>query len=103
MTLDKSNKYLLPCYLDPSFMDKDFIQTAGPFVDEQITGIDERIKQRKWLNTEDLSTERNRWSEYINGLPRVLKELNSRKCISLQGGDADEGLSRAVTDILNNK
>jgi len=61
VTLDKSDKYLLPCYLDKTFMDKGFVETAGLYVDEKIAAIDEGIKQRGRSNTEDLSMERNRW------------------------------------------
>lgn len=103
MTLDKKRATLVPCYLDSSFMDKSFVEIAGPIVDAQIDSIDERIKQRGRGNTEDLSMDRNRWSEYFSNLPRVLLELNARKCISLQPHELDEGLSRMLTDVLKNK
>ncbi|HUB60292.1 MAG TPA: toll/interleukin-1 receptor domain-containing protein [Puia sp.] len=103
MTLDETDRYLLPCYLDQTFMDAGFVETAGAIVDERIATLLDRIKQRGRSNTDDLTTERNRWSEYINGLPRVLKELNSRKCIALQGTGLEENLNRIAADILKNK
>jgi len=102
-TLEKTDKYLLPCQLDDSFLDKGFMETAGQVVDEKISTIDERVKQRGRSNADDLFSERNRWIEYFNCLPRVLKELTRRKCISLKSQDLDDNLVKVAENILNNK
>jgi hypothetical protein len=102
-TLDETDRYLLPCYLDQSFLDAGFVETAGTTVDEKMASLLDRIRQRGRSNTDDLTTERNRWSEYYTGLPRVLNELNSRKCIALQEGEMEENLTRIAADILKNK
>jgi hypothetical protein len=102
-TLEKSNKYFLPCYLDQSFLDKGFMQEAEKFVDDKIAEINNKIMQRGRGNTDDLFTERKDWTEYINNLPAILNELNRRKCISLEKDDFDKNLPRVVEDILKNK
>ena len=102
-TLEKTDKYLLPCQLDDSFLDRGFMETAGLLVDEKIAGIDERVKQRGRANANDLFSERNRWIEYFNTLPRVLNELSRRKCISLKSQDLDDNLVKIAENILNNK
>lgn len=103
MTLDETDTYLLPVYLDKAFMDAGFGDTAGTIVDEKRAALLDRIKQRGRSNTDDLTTELNRWSEYYGGLPRVLKELASRKCLGLQEGGIDDNLNRIAADVLKNK
>ena len=103
VTLEKTNKYLLPCSLDETFMEKDFMDTAGKYADERIAALDERIRQRGRSSADDLFTERNRWIDYINGLPRVLKELNDRKCVPLATDDLEESLAKIPANILNHK
>lgn len=102
-TLEKSNKYFLPCYLDQSFLDKGFMQEAEKFVDDKIADINNKIMQRGRGNTDDLFNERKDWTEYINNLPAILNELNRRKCISLEKNDFDKNLPRVVEDIVKNK
>ncbi len=102
-TLQKTNKYFLPCYLDESFLDKDFMDQAGKYVDEKIGAINERIGQRGRGNTDDLFSERKFWLDYFNSLPEVLRELNARKCISLKAGEATDNLGKIADTILNNK
>ncbi|HMH23416.1 MAG TPA: toll/interleukin-1 receptor domain-containing protein [Puia sp.] len=102
-TWQKTDKYLLPCYLDESFLEKDFVDVAGKYVDEKIAAINEGITQRGRGSTDDLFTERNRWIEYFNSLPFVLNELNRRKCISLKNEDFELNFSKVADNILNNK
>ncbi len=103
ITLQKSNKYFLPCYLDESFLDKGFMEGAGKFVDDKIADISNKIMQRGRGNTDDLFNERKDWTEYISNLPFIINELNRRKCISLVKDDLDKNLPRVIEDILTNK
>jgi hypothetical protein len=102
-TLQKTDKYFLPCYLDESFLDKDFMDQAGKYVDEKIGAINERIAQRGRGNTDDLFSERKFWLDYFNSLPVILRELNARKCISLKAAEATDNLGKIADTILNNK
>ncbi len=79
------------------------MDTAGKYADERIAALDERIRQRGRSSADDLFTERNRWIDYINGLPRVLKELNDRKCVPLATDDLEESLAKIPANILNHK
>lgn len=102
-TLQKSRKYFLPCYLDESFLDKSFMESAEKFVDEKIAIINKKTMERGRGNTDDLFNERRDWTEYINNLPAILNELNRRKCISLEKDNFDKNLPKLVDDILKNK
>jgi hypothetical protein len=102
-TLQRSNKYFLPCYLDQSFLDKGFMAGAEKFVDEKIADVNNKIMQRGRGNTDDLFYERKDWTEYINNLPVIMNELNRRKCISLEKDDLGKNLPRVVEDIVKNK
>ncbi len=102
-TLQKSNKYFLPCYLDESFLDKGFMESAEKFVDDKIAVINKKMMERGRGNTDDLFNERKDWTEYINNLPVILNELNRRKCISLEKNNFDKNLPRLAEDILKNK
>jgi len=102
-TLQKANKYLLPCYLDESFLDKNFMEGAEEIVDEKIAVINTKIVQRGRGNTDDLFNERKDWTEYIHNLPVILDELNRRKCISLQEPDLEKNLPQVVESILKHK
>lgn len=102
-TLQKTNKYFLPCYLDENFLDKNFIQAAGEFADKKITTINDKITQRGRGYTDDLNNERRDWTDYINNLPFILNELNRRKCTSLKEKDFDENILLVIEDILKHK
>jgi hypothetical protein len=102
-TIQKANKHFLPCYLDESFLDKDFMDGAERVVDEKIAAINTKIVQRGRGNTDDLFNERKDWTEYIGNLPVILDELNRRKCISLQKGDLEKNLPQLVDNIIKHK
>jgi hypothetical protein len=102
-TLEKTNKYLLPCYIDDSFLDGGFMDFAGNFADERIAAIDEKMRLRGRATTDDLVNERNRWIEYVNSMPRVLNELNNRRCISLKAEDMQENMLKMADNIINKK
>ncbi len=102
-TLQKANNKLLPCYLDESFLDKDFMAGAEKVVDEKISNINNKVVQRGRGNTDDLFNERKDWTEYIDNLPVILNELNRIKCVSLQKDDLEKNLPKVVADILKHK
>lgn len=102
-TMQKADRYLLPCYLDEGFLDKALMESAEKFVDEKIASINNKMIQRGRGTTDDLFNERKDWTEYINSLPLIINELNRRKCVSLMENDFENNLPRIVEDILKHK
>lgn len=102
-TMQRADQYLLPCYLDESFLDKNLMESAEKYVDEKIASITNKVIQRGRGNTDDLFNERKDWTDYINNLPVILNELNRRKCVSLMENDFENSLPRIVEDIINHK
>jgi hypothetical protein len=100
-TLNKTNAYFLPCYLDNSFLDQNFVQTAEEIIDGKIKLIDGSISQRGKGFSDDLFNERKDWTECFNNLPVILNELKGRKCISIIDNDFNKGISLIVQDIIN--
>lgn len=102
-TIQCTDRLLLPCYLDESFLDGNFMSEAEKFVDEKLSGIAEKIMQRGRGNTDDLFRERNTWTEYFNNLPVVLNELQARKCLSLKTENFNDNIIKVVDSIRNYK
>ncbi len=98
-TLTKTSKFLLPCYLDETFMDNGFSQKAGKVVDEKINEIDEKIRQQGKTSTDDLFTERKSWTDYYKNLDYVLDEIKKRKCRPING-DFEMNINKIIADIL---
>lgn len=99
-TIRESEVLLLPCYLDASFQDKDFIIEAEKLVDEQLARINEKIVLRGRSSTQDLFNEYNQWTEYINTLPIVLAELKKRYCMPLNQHDFENAIEKIADNIL---
>jgi hypothetical protein len=102
-TIQHTDRLLLPCYLDESFLDENFMSNAEKFVDEKLSVIAEKIMQRGRSKTDDLFRERNTWTEYINNLPIVLNEVQARKCLSLNTENFDDNIVKVVECIRNHK
>ena len=101
--MQRADQYLLPSYLDETFLDKNLMESAEKYVDEKIASITNKVIQRGRGNTDDLFNERKDWTDYINNLPVILNELNRRKCVSLMENDFENSLPRIVEDIINHK
>jgi len=102
-TIQQTDRLLLPCYLDDSFLDENFMSDAEKFVDEKLSTIAEKIMQRGRSKTDDLFKERNTWTEYFNNLPIVLNEVQSRKCLSLKTENFEDSIVKVVECIRNYK
>jgi hypothetical protein len=102
LTLTETDKLFIPCYLDKTFMDIDFLsKTADCFVKAELKKIDELIAQRGTSKTDDLFAKRAEWENYWHALPGVMSELQKTKCISLEGNDYDSGIQKIITMIEN--
>lgn len=98
-TVYKTNKHLLPCYTDKVFLDNHFEANAKAMVTEKVKTIIELISQRGIANTEDLDIDKRNWTEYYSNLPKVLTELNARKCISLMEADFEKNIYIVINYI----
>jgi hypothetical protein len=98
-TINKTNKHLLPCYTDKTFLYKYFEANAKNIVSEKVKGINELISQRGISNTEDLDSAKRSWTEYYSNLPKVLTELNKRKCISLMETEFEKNILTVINDV----
>jgi hypothetical protein len=98
-TIDKTNKHLLPCYIDKSFLENNFEANAKNIVSAKVKNINDLISQRGIASTEDLDAEKKIWTEYYTNLPKVLTEVNKRKCISLMEAEFSKNILAVINDI----
>lgn len=98
-TIEKSDKYLMPCYTDKIFLDNNFENEAKSIVSDKVRMINDLITQRGISSTEDLDNEKRIWIEYYSNLPKILNELNERKCISLMEQEFEKNIPTLIADI----
>ena len=102
-TINDTNTYYLPCYLDESFLDKNFIYKTNDLVDGKLDDIMKKMGERGRSPIDDLMVERNDWMEFSTNLPKILHELSRRKCISIQTEDFQKNIIIVIEDIIKNK
>ena len=100
-TLGRPDKFFLPCHIDDTSMDGDFIQRTDEYIDQKTTEINEKIKTKGF--TVDLITEGQDWTNHKNSLPAIINSLTRTKYISLKPGDFDENIKVATALILKDK
>ncbi len=101
ITLKQASTYFLPCYIDKSFQDKDFITKAAEMADHKFKDIASKISDRGNNSIEDLIEDRKEWIEYNQNIHAVLSDLKSRKCVSLMKDDLEKNIEIIISDILD--
>lgn len=102
-TINDTNTYYLPCYLDESFLDKNFISKTTDLVDGKLDDIIKKMGERGRSAIDDLMVERNDWMEFSTNLPKILHELSRRKCVSIQADNFQNNIPLIIEDIIKNK
>jgi hypothetical protein len=102
-TINDTNTYYLPCYLDESFLDKNFINKTSDLVDGKLEDIMKKMGERGRSPIDDLMVERNDWMEFSTNLPKILHELSRRKCVSIQSDNFQTNIPLIIEDIIKNK
>lgn len=93
------DKYLMPCNLDETLFDKDFIMVAEKISDEKLREIGNKIIERGKNSLDDLFSQSKDQSHYISNLPIVVNELRNRKYISINDSVISDNFSSVVNEI----
>lgn len=95
----KTEKYLLPCYLDDEFLRPGFVEECNTYADLEIDRIFQEMKKRQAASIKDLVFKRENWVEYQNNLPDIIDKLKKINCVSLKPSDYDTGMEKIITTI----
>lgn len=101
----EKNIKLIPCYLDKRFLETGIAGEIGEIVKAKIREINIEINNRQEDNpldpVSDLSEEKEIWRQFGITIPKLIEEIQGRKCISLMPPDTDTGIQQLVNTLLS--
>ncbi len=105
ITIERAGKYLLPCCLDYSFEQPDFISKSLVVIQQSLDGIKQEMTERKEreLHIDDLYRKYRLLTDLRYNLPTIIAKLQNIKCISCQPDNLERNKSLIATYILQNK
>jgi len=94
---------LIPCYIDKSFMERDFVLKAVRHIDKEIADLDSTIKQQNALNLDsrNFNEEKTRYYHLRNNIDNIIGRLKRSKCVNITEAHFEEGMTQVVNTILS--
>jgi hypothetical protein len=96
-----SNKKIIACYVDDSFLNKNFRIVATKKIDIKINELNNLILKymELKLDTSDLNNEKSRLYQLRNNLGEILQRLRNSLCIDIRKSVFNNSIERIISTI----
>lgn len=91
----------IPCYIDKSFMDRDFTLKSVKQIDEEIEALDKIIIEQSALkiDTQNLNEDKTRLYDLRNNIGAIIGRLKRTKCMNISEDYFEENMRKVVERI----